>query len=183
MLKNLYQLAVSFFKIGLFNYGGGLAMIPLILKELEKHQWMTQTDFFNFFSVSQMTPGAIAMNTASYIGGSVAGIPGSIVATGAVATPSIIIMLLLARFLRQVKDSAIKDAVFAGLKPVTVALILYAGLMVIRETHFYHTLSFSAINWPAVALSLACAAALVWFKKLNPILLLLLSGLVGLLIF
>ncbi len=177
MIRNLYQLSVSFFKIGLFNFGGGLAMIPLILEELERNNWMSQEAFFNFFSLSQMTPGAIAMNTATYVGGSVAGVPGSIVATLSLAAPSIIIMLMLSRFLRMVKESKIKDAIFAGLKPVTVALILYAGIMVIRETHI--SADFSTINLPAIILSLVCLAALIFMKKLHPILLLLLSGAAG----
>nr|WP_319401425.1 chromate transporter [uncultured Carboxylicivirga sp.] len=181
MIRDLYRLSVSFFKIGLFNFGGGLAMIPLILEELERNGWMTQEAFFNFFSLSQMTPGAIAMNTASYIGGSVAGVTGSVVATTSLAAPSVIVMLILARFLRKVKESDIKEAIFAGLKPVTVALILFAGIMVIRETHIGITLT--DINWMAVALSLVCLSVIIWFKKVHPILLLLLSGAVGLVIF
>nr|WP_321405571.1 chromate transporter [uncultured Carboxylicivirga sp.] len=181
MLSDLYKLAVSFFRIGLFNFGGGLAMIPLILEELERNNWMKQEAFFNFFSLSQMTPGAIAMNTASYIGGSVAGITGSIVATTSLAAPSIIVMLILARFLRKVKESEIKEAIFAGLKPVTVALILYAGLMVIRETHFGSMLA--DVNWMAVVLSLVCLSIIIWVKKIHPILLLVLSGVVGLFLF
>jgi len=181
MFTDLYRLAVSFFKIGLFNFGGGLAMIPLILEELERNGWMNQEDFFNFFSLSQMTPGAIAMNTASYIGGSVAGVTGSVVATTSLAAPSIIIMLIIARFLRKVKESDIKEAIFGGLKPVTVALILYAGIMVIRETHFVDV--FFNVNWMAVLLSLVCLSIIIWVKKVHPILLLVLSGMVGLFIF
>ncbi len=181
MLKNLYLLAVSFFRIGLFNFGGGLAMIPLILEELERNNWMSQEAFFNFFSLSQMTPGAIAMNTASYVGGSVAGVPGSIVATVSLAAPSIIVMLILSRFLKAVNDSKIKDAIFAGLKPVTVALILYAGIMVIRETHFIDALHH--VNYPAIILSLVALSILIWVPKVHPILLLLLSGIAGIFIF
>lgn len=181
MFADLYRLAVSFFKIGLFNFGGGLAMIPLILEELERNGWMNQEEFFNFFSLSQMTPGAIAMNTASYIGGSVAGVTGSVVATTSLAAPSVIVMLIIARFLRKVKESDIKEAIFSGLKPVTVALILYAGIMVIRETHFEEV--FYNVNWMAVLLSLVCLSVIIWVKKVHPILLLVLSGLVGLIVF
>ncbi|MCY1722778.1 chromate transporter [Prolixibacteraceae bacterium Z1-6] len=180
-MNDLWKLSVSFFKIGLFNFGGGLAMIPLIIEELEKHAWMEKEVFFNFFSLSQMTPGAIAMNTASYVGVSVAGVPGAIVTTTSLAAPSIVIMLLLSRFLRSIKRSDVKEAVFDGLKPVTVALILYAGLNVSRETHFYETLT--DVNYPAIVLSLVCKSVLVWAKKFHPILLLFLSGVAGLFLF
>ncbi len=181
MLKNLWELASSFFKIGLFSFGGGLAMVPLILTELEKHGWMNSDAFFDLFSMAQMTPGAIAMNTATYIGTSVAGIPGGLIATSFLAAPSIIVMLLLSGFLRRIKENKVKDAIFAGLKPITIALILFAGWQIAEKTFFQN--QFETINWKGIILCLACGTISFSIKKVHPILLIVLAGMAGVFLF
>ncbi len=180
-MKHFGQLALSFLKIGLFNFGGGMAMLPLILKELEKHQWMDHDSFFNFFSLAQVTPGAIAMNTASYVGVSIAGIPGAILATFALAAPSIIIMVVLTGFLSRIKNNPIKEAIFTGLKAVTVALILFAGYQIAAGT--FVDKESAALSFKAIGLSICCLVVIFRFKKVHPIMLIVLSAIIGVVVF
>lgn len=180
-MSNLIKLAISFFKIGLFNFGGGMAMIPLILAELEHHEWMSSDKFFDFFALAQMTPGAIAMNTATYVGTSVSGPIGWIVATAALATPSVVVMILLSSLLRKMGNSKIKDAILKGVKPVTMALIIYAGWEIAAQTLFRDNLT--QVNWLALALTITCLLIQVKFKRVHPILLLISAGIVGVFIF
>lgn len=179
-MQDLFKLAFSFSKIGLFNFGGGMAMIPLILNELERHGWMTSEKFFDFFALAQMTPGAIAMNTATYVGTSVSGPIGGIVATGFLAAPSVIIMILLSSLLRKMESNVIKEAIMKGLKPVTMALIIYAGWEIAAQTLFTDDFS---INWIALALCATCLLIQVKIKRVHPILLLVASGIVGIFVF
>ncbi len=176
-MKNIVQLILSFFKIGIFNFGGGMAMIPLILEELERNNWMTQEVFFNFFSLAQITPGAIAMNTASYIGVSVAGVPGAIIATASLATPSVAVMLVLSGFLTRVKEHRVKEAIFSGLKAVTVALILFAGYQIARSTFLVEATA--GFSYKAILLCAACLVVVFTFEKIHPILLIVLSAIIG----
>ncbi|WP_075603455.1 chromate transporter [Saccharicrinis aurantiacus] len=180
-MKDLFNLAISFFKIGLFNFGGGMAMIPLIIEELERNNWMTPDMFFDFFSLAQMTPGAIAMNTASYVGVGVAGLPGAVVATTFLAAPSIIVMLILSGILRRIKEHKLKTAIFAALKPVTVALILFAGYHIADQSFFEN--NYQNINYIAIALSAVCLLISTKVKKIHPILLIVLAGVAGIFLF
>lgn len=180
-MNNLIKLTISFSKIGLFNFGGGMAMIPLILAELERHEWMSSDKFFDFFALAQMTPGAIAMNTATYVGTSVSGPVGGIVATAALATPSVVVMILLSSLLRKMESNSIKDAILKGVKPVTMALIIYAGWEIAAQTLFLENLT--RINWPALALTTTCLTIQIIFKRIHPILLLIGAGIAGVFIF
>ncbi len=180
MVRDLLLLIGVFFKIGLFSFGGGLTMVPLFITEFEKQGWMSSDRFMDVLSLAQMTPGAIAMNSATYVGNSVAGIPGGIAATGALAAPSVIIMLFLSRFLMKVKQHPVKDAVFRTLKPVTIALILFAGLQISEKTFFAE--SFTSIQWRAIAIGLLIAVIQYRFKKMNPVFLIVLSCITGIII-
>ncbi|MDW7693108.1 chromate transporter [Flammeovirgaceae bacterium SG7u.111] len=181
-MKDLFELVKVFFKIGLFSFGGGLAMVPLFIVEFEAQGWMTSDEFFDVLSLAQMTPGAIAMNSATFVGNSVAGVLGGITATSALAAPSVIIMLLLSKFLQRVKNNKFKEALFKGLKPVTVALILFAGWQIANTTYFEGG-DYSLVNWKAIGLSIAVGGALLYFKKVNPIFLILASGVIGVILF
>lgn len=180
-MSNLIKLAISFSKIGLFNFGGGMAMIPLILAELERHEWMSSDKFFDFFALAQMTPGAIAMNTATYVGTSVSGPIGGIVATSFLAAPSVIVMILLSSLLRKMGQNTIKDAIMKGMKPVTMALIIYAGWEIASKTLFID--ASTKINWLALGLSVICLLIQIKVKRIHPILLLIAAGIVGIFIF
>ncbi|WP_417886742.1 chromate transporter [Zunongwangia sp.] len=178
-MKNIITLIWIFFKIGLFSFGGGLAMVPLFIVEFEKHGWMSSNQFMDVLSLAQMTPGAIAMNSATYVGNSVAGIPGGIAATLALASPSVIIMLLLSRFLMKFKNHPLKEGIFSGLKPVTMALIFFAGLQIAQNTFIQNNIA--NIHWKVIFLGIGIAAIQFKMKKLNPIFLIIISGIAGIL--
>ena len=124
------NLLFAFFRIGLFSFGGGLAMIPMYLTEVEKHGWMTQSEFMDIVALSQMTPGPIAVNMASYVGSEAAGWPGAIVATAALALPSVLVILALTSVLSKIRNNPWKDAFFFGIKSAAMALIFYAGWVI-----------------------------------------------------
>ncbi|UII26013.1 chromate transporter [Fulvivirga maritima] len=180
MLHDYLTLIWVFFKIGLFSFGGGLAMVPLFIIEFEKQGWMNSHEFLNVLSLAQVTPGAIAMNSATYVGNKVQGVGGGIIATLSLASPSIIVMLVLSKVLARVKNHPIKEAIFNGLKPVTVALILYAGFQ-IAETTFFKGEGFS-IEWKPIVICLAIAVIQHFYTKLNPIFLIILSAIVGMIL-
>ena len=180
------QLYTAFFKIGLFTFGGGLSMIPLIEKELLIRRWMTKAEFLDLVSVAQMTPGAIAVNSATYAGNNVAGFWGGVIATGGVITPSIIIILILSTLLMRLKGNIYKDAFFLGLKPITVGLIGYAGYTIGKST-FINTPPSGIVRFisdysPDYGAMGICILAFILFKKtsINPIWIIFLSGCLGL---
>ncbi len=126
-MKQLWKLFYTFFKIGLFTFGGGYAMLPLIQKEIvEKEKWATEEDVMNYFAVGQCTPGVIAVNTATFVGYKHKGILGGVISTLGVICPSIIIITVLAHFLKQFADiEAVKHA-FNGIRVAVAVLVLNA---------------------------------------------------------
>jgi len=170
----LSRLFFMYFKIGLFNFGGGLASIPLLQRELEKNGFMTYNEFFDVLSISQMTPGAIAMNTATFVGNKVAGLPGAIVATLALALPSIIVMLILSKLLHQLEDNLYKKSIFFILKSLTAGLILYAGYMIAKATWVLN----GNIEIKTIIISLL-VFGIAYKKKINPVILIISSGFIG----
>ena len=124
----LIQLFLEFFKIGLFAVGGGLATIPFLHQLAEKYTWFTVETLVDMIAISESTPGAMGVNMATYTGFTTAGIPGSLVATLGLVLPSIVIIIIIAHFLKQFSDSPVVKAIFTGLKPAVAALILCAAL-------------------------------------------------------
>ena len=178
------NLFVAFFRIGLFSFGGGLAMIPMYLAEIEKHGWMTQGEFMDIVAVSQMTPGPIAVNMATYVGSNVAGWPGAVTATAALALPSILVILALTTVHNRLKNNPWKDAFFFGIKSAAMALIFYAGWLIATDTL---GVSFAEEQWSMVAKGVliagGCYLARIYLSKLEPVLLILISGVIGAFIF
>lgn len=179
------QLYTVFFKIGLFSFGGGLSMLPLIEKELLLRAWMTRGEFLDLVSVAQMTPGAIAVNSATYVGNDLAGFVGGVIATAGVITPSIVIILILSSILSRFKGNVYKDAFFLGLKPITVGLIGYAGYTIGAATFVTSTstevikaISDYSINYMTIIIGLI-AFILLNKTKFNPIWMIFLSGFLG----
>ncbi len=128
----LLKLYWSFFRIGLFSIGGGYASLPLIQNQVVKLQeWLTISEFVDVVTISQMTPGPIAINAASFVGIRVAGIPGAIIATVGCITPSIIISLLLAYIYYKYRNLAAIQGAMKGLRPSIVGLIAAAGLSLV----------------------------------------------------
>lgn len=117
-----------FFKIGLFSFGGGYAMIPLLETEMQNSGWIDMKEFADIVSISQMTPGPVGINAATYVGFKTAGIPGSICATLGVFLPSFILIIMAASFFENFKENRFVAAVFMGIRPATIGLISIAVL-------------------------------------------------------
>ncbi len=126
-MSRLIDLFVSFFKIGLFTFGGGYAMLPMLKKELvEEKKWVEEEELLDYFAIGQLTPGVIAVNTATFIGYKKRGVIGGIVATLGVVCPSVIIILCIAAFLRNFSHIVWVQNAFAGIRIVVLALIIKA---------------------------------------------------------
>ncbi len=134
-IKLLIELFATFFRIGSFTFGGGYAMIPLIEREVvENKKWVTSDEVIDVFAVAQSMPGAIAINSSTFIGYKIAGKRGAIIATAGVILPSLLIITLIAMFFSKVQDSPIVKAVFSGIRPAIVALILTAAIKVSKTS-------------------------------------------------
>jgi chromate transporter len=170
----ILQLYLSFLKIGLFSIGGGYVMLPLLEKEfIAVKGWLTATEFVDIIAIAEMTPGPIAINTATFIGYKAGGFWGSLFATAGVITPSAVLVLLAATALKHFYHNRLVQAVFSGLRPAVLALIAGAAVSVARAT----VLNLSA------AVFAAAAFLLLIFTRLHPILILLLAAAAGLLVF
>ena len=179
MMAVLLQLFVSYLKIGFFGFGGGYAMLSLIHSEVVvRNGWLTNGEFSDIVAVSQMTPGPIAINSATYIGYEVAGVLGSVVATVAVCLPALTIMMLITRFFLRLRDNRYVQGVVMGMRPVVVGMIASAALLLI----FPHSADGrSFIDGWSWAIFIATLLASV--KKVNPILLIIASAVAGVLIY
>ena len=133
MLLRLFR---EFFQTGLFAVGGGLATLPFRSRMGEIYGWFTKEELANMIAVSESTPGPIGVNMATYVGFSTAGIPGAVIATLGLITPSIIIILIIARVLAAFRQNKYVDAAFYGLRPCSVGLIAAAGLLVVKIALF-----------------------------------------------
>ncbi len=126
-MRLLWDLFLAFMRIGGFTFGGGYAMLPMIQKEIvEKKAWATEEEIMDYYAIGQCTPGVIAINTATFVGYKVAGIPGSIVATLGVITPSWIIITIIALFIRNFADLEVVQHALAGIRVAVFALVLDA---------------------------------------------------------
>lgn len=134
-MKELFDLFLTFCKIGALTFGGGYAMLPLIQREIvENKKWSTEKEILDYYAVGQCTPGVIAVNTATFIGYKLRGIIGGIVATLGVIFPSIVIILIIATFLQNFADLAIVQSAFAGIRVAVVALIITTVVKLIKSS-------------------------------------------------
>ncbi|GAB2485820.1 chromate transporter [Alkalibacterium psychrotolerans] len=176
------ELFLSFFQIGLFSFGGGYAALPLIEQELIHAQgWITNQQFIDILTLSEMTPGPIAINAATFSGNQIAGILGGVIATVGVTLPSVIIVQLLAYFYFKYQNLTIVQGIIQGLRPAVVALIASAGLTIFMTAMFGHSdwpVAFSEINWVSILL-FATAIFLMRKYKASPIQVMLMTGVAG----
>ena len=128
----LLQLILEFFKTGLFSVGGGLATLPFLYEMSDKTGWFSHADIADMIAVSESTPGAIGINMATYAGFKTFGAFGGILASLALAAPSLIIILIIARFLNRFRNNPLVEGAFYGLRPASIAMITAAGLNVAR---------------------------------------------------
>ena len=182
----------TFFKIGLFGFGGGYAMISMIQAEVvSNHGWMTNGEFTDIVAISQSTPGPIGINSATYVGytsvvnagySSLWGALGSLIATFAVVLPSLILMLAISRFFMKYKNHSSVEHTFMGLRPAVVGLLAAAALLLMNAENFSAPGENPWQFFISVGLFLfAFIGQMVY--KMNPVLLLVLCGISGLLLF
>ena len=188
-MKLLMTLFFEFFKTGLFAVGGGMATLPFLYDMSARHpDWFSTAQLADMIAVSESTPGPIGVNMATYVGFHTAGILGGLVATLGLVAPSVIIILIIARVLKQFRENKYVDAAFYGLRPCSVGLIAAAGLLVVKIALFdfdAYALSgeiadlfkLKALILAAVLLVLTRAVKAT--KKLHPIFFILGSALVG----
>ncbi|MBE6182153.1 MAG: chromate transporter [Rikenellaceae bacterium] len=184
-----WQLFVSYLKIGFFGFGGGYAMLSLIQNEVVvQHQWMTNAEFADIVAVSQITPGPIAINSATYVGYTVGvqgggtwfGILGAMIATFAVCLPALTIMLLITRYFLRLKDNPLIEGAMRGMRPVVIGMIAAAALMLI----FPHSSTSGEQNFIDEWSWLLFGGVLLGsWRKINPILLIILSAVAGIVIY
>lgn len=193
----LIRLYWEFFKTGLFAVGGGLATLPFLQDIGESTGWYTYSDLMNMLAVSESTPGPIGINMATYVGFTIAGVPGAVVATIGEVTPSIIVILIVAALLKSFRENRFVNDGFYGLRPASTGLIGAAGITIILEVmtniqtlssesgiinHFGVESGASLINWPPVALAAIILVLTNWVKptkNLHPIIFIALSAVVG----
>lgn len=171
----MIHLFVTFFKIGLFTFGGGYAMIPMIQQNVLKNGWLSQNQLIDFIAISESTPGPFAINIATFVGISQHGLLGGICATLGVVLPSFLIILIIARFFLHFQDNVWVKSVLYGLRPAVVALIGAAALSIL-QANFVHGGTFSIRSLLIVFIVFGISR---WKKKLHPIWLILVSGALG----
>lgn len=187
------KLLFTFFKIGLFSFGGGYAMIPLIEKEILINGWISGQEFADIIAIAEMTPGPVAVNSATFVGYRTANVLGAAFATLGVALPSLILILLLSRLFFKFQHEPVVQGIFSGIRPVIVGLIAGAAFFVAETSIFKGSISATGlsalftrtldiIDLPSVLIMVASIVALVKFK-LNPILTIAASGATGILLF
>lgn len=174
------NLFLTFLKIGAFTIGGGYAMLPLMQQEVLANEWMSEEALLNFIAVSESTPGPVSINMATYIGVATGGFFGAVCATVGVVLPSFIIILIVAGFYEKFKNSFVVKGCMKGLRPVVVGLIASAVISLGIGVLFPLGFSFQAFNYSFFC-SLAILVLVVFlaFKKVSPILLILMSAALG----
>ena len=175
----LLELFISYLKIGFFGFGGGYAMLSLIQNEVVvRHGWITAAQFTDIVAVSQITPGPIAINSATYIGYTVAGFWGSVVATVAVSLPSLTIMVLLTRFFFKLRNNRYVAGVVSAMTPVVLGMILSAALLLMFPASSEEASFIDGWSWALFGATLVGS-----WRKVNPILMILLSAVAGIVIY
>lgn len=173
------ELFLAFLQIGAFSFGGGYAAMPLIQEQVVgKYGWLSLSDFTDLVTISQMTPGPIAVNAATFVGENIAGIPGAIVATFGCILPSCIFVTILAHFYLKYRKMAMLQGILGSLRPAVVAMIFSAGLLILIPALFESgAVSFIAENFNArMAIWFAIALFLLMKMKWDPILVMVLTG-------
>lgn len=171
------ELFWSFFKTGLFTFGGGYAMLSLIQSEVLSHGWLSAEEIVNFIAVSESTPGPFAVNIATYVGRVTAGIAGALCATLGVVLPSFLVILIVARFYERFRKSKLVEGAMTGLRPTVIGLIA-AALLSLGKGVFA---PLGGADWLPVAVSGAIflAMTVLAFRKRHPILIIALSAAIG----
>lgn len=164
----LWILFEKFFKIGLFSFGGGYAMLPLFKREFIQAGIITEEIFYEIITLSEMTPGSFAVNAATFIGKEKMGMLGAFVSTFAVCLPSVLLLILLMNVIKKYDKSPVKEKIFKALRPAVFGFILSAIAMLFKP---------AMVDWTSVILYLA-SMGLIYSKKVHPILVIFIMGFV-----
>ena len=169
-MKELFKLFFAFFRIGAFTFGGGYAMLPMLEKEVvEKHKWTTMDEIMDYFAIGQCTPGIIAVNTATFVGYKQKRVLGGIFATLGVVTPSVIIISLIATILSGISDLPVVQHAFTGIGVAVCAILLQAIIKLAK----------SGVKDIFTLIVAAVSLALSLFLNVSPIIIVVLSGIAG----
>ena len=187
---NYLILFLEFLKIGVFTFGGGYAMIPLVKEAVLKHGWMNEETFLNMIGVSEVTPGPIAINMATYVGSTQAGFLGALLCTLGVVLPSFIIMLLISILLKKYMKNKYVQSALGGIKFVAIALITCSALTIAADVLFPYSVdgSFSiSVNFVTIKMLVIIASGyfllkLLLKRKPGPISVIVMSAVIGLII-
>ena len=172
------QLFLSFLQIGAFSFGGGYAALPLIRHQVvESNGWLQLSEFTDLITISQMTPGPIAVNSATFVGTKIAGVPGALAATFGCILPSCVIVTLIAKLYLKYRNMALLQGVLASLRPAVVALIGSAGIAILINAFWESSAQITAwgTNWIMVGIFMI-SVVLLQKGKMNPILVMVLAG-------
>jgi len=173
-MRLIFDIFLSFFKIGGFSFGGGYAMIPFIEKEIvASHGWLNSKEFIDIIAISQMTPGPIAINSSTFVGYKAAKLTGSVAGTIGVTLPSVIIILLAGKYLTNVKDSKAVKNIFTGIRPTVLGLIISAAISVGKTA----IIDFKSIIIAGIVL------LSITKLRVNPIICIVMAGLIGYIVY
>ena len=177
------QLFLSFLQIGALSFGGGYAAMPLIQAQIVTlHGWLSMSEFADLVTIAEMTPGPIAVNAATFVGTKIAGVPGALVATAGCILPACILVTLIARLYLKYRNIAVLQSILSSLRPAVVAMIASAGVLILISAFWGGgAVSLAATNWLMVGIFALCFV-LLRSTKLNPILVMVLGGVVNLLV-
>lgn len=164
----MLELFLIFFRIGLFTFGGGYAMIPLVQQEVVAHGWMDGQTLMSYIAICESTPGPIAVNMATFVGSAQAGALGAVVATLGVVLPSFIVILLIAAVLKGFRENVYVDAALTGIRPVTAGMIAATGVAVTLQSLFSWTSGRLALDERALGIAaILLAGMVVWQRVLK----------------
>lgn len=173
-MEILIKLFLSFLKIGAFSFGGGYAMLPFIQREIvEKNNWLNINEFMDIIGISQMTPGPVAINSATFVGYKVSGVIGSIMATLGVVITSFILVSIINKTLEKFKESTIVKSALMGMRPVLIALIIKAFLDLAKESY---------LDLKSIIITTIIGLVLL-SKKVHPIVVIVMAAVMGLIFY
>ncbi|MCI7094767.1 MAG: chromate transporter [Clostridiales bacterium] len=164
------QLFWTFFKIGLFTFGGGYAMIPLISQEVVGLNWLTEAQLINYIGISEATPGPFAINIATFVGATQGGFFGAVCSTLGVVLPSFIIILLVASIFRHFEENKFVKGALRGINPVVYALIIGTGVVLLVKNFWTNAFDFSAtpdFDYISLIIAAVVVAGSLVFKKVK----------------
>ena len=173
-MEILIKLYFVFLKIGTFSFGGGYAMLPFMKREIvENNCWISMSQFSDIIGISQMTPGPVAINSATFVGYKVGGVGGSVVATLGVITTSFILVTIINKILDKFKESITVKAILAGMRPILIALIIYAFIDLAKESY---------VDLKSIIITIIIGIILV-SKKVHQILVIVIAAILGLIFY